>query len=112
MSRSVLAICAAAVLAASTAAFAETAAAPANDAGPIASTKVSMEAAVSAAEKHVQGKAVRAEYEKQKDGAWVYDIEVKTATKVFDVKVDPGKGTVLASTEDKVDSDDDGDRAD
>ena len=102
----------AATLLISTAAFAETATVSANDAGPIASAKVSMDAAVSAAEKHVQGKAVRAEYEQQKGGGWVYDVEVMTGTRVFDVKVDAEKGTVLASTEDAVDSDDDGDKAD
>jgi uncharacterized membrane protein YkoI len=111
MSRSLIAICATAVLV-STGAFAETATVSTNDAGPIASAKVSMEAAVSAAEKHVDGKAVRAEYEKQKGGGWVYDVEVKAGAKVFDVKVDAEKGTVLASTEDTADSDDDGDKAD
>jgi uncharacterized membrane protein YkoI len=111
MSRSLIAVCATALLF-STGAFAGTSANSANDAGPIASAKISMDAAVSAAEKHVQGKAVRAEYEKQKGGGWAYDVEVKAGAKVFDVKVDAEKGTVLASTEDAADSDDDGDKAD
>ena len=111
MPLSTIAICATALLV-STAAFAETSGVSTNDAAPIESARVSMDSAVSAAERHVQGKAVRAEYEKQKDGGWVYDVEVKAAGKVFDVKVDAEKGTVLASTEDKIDSDDDGDKAD
>lgn len=111
MSRSKIGIAATALLI-STAAFAETGRAPTNDAAPVESARVSMDSAVSAAEKHVQGKAVRAEYEKQRGGGWVYDVEVKAGAKVFDVKVDAEKGTVLASTEDKVDSDDDGDKAD
>lgn len=111
MSRSTIVICVTALVV-STAAFAETGKISKNDAAPVESAKVSMDSAVSTAEKHVQGKAVRAEYEKQKGSGWVYDVEVKAGTKVFDVKVDAEKGTVLASTEDKVDSDDDGDKAD
>lgn len=111
MSRFLIPVCAAALLV-TTGAFAENATVSTNDAGPIASAKVSMDAAVSVAEKHVQGKAVRAEYEARKGGGWVYDVEVKTGAKVFDVKIDAEKGTVLASTEDTADSDDDGDKVD
>lgn len=111
MSRFLIPACVAAFLL-STAAFAETATVSANDAGPIKTAKVSMGVAVSAAEKHVLGKAIRAEYEQQNGGGWVYDVEVKIGTKVFDVKVDAEKGTILASTEDTVDADDDGDKAD
>jgi uncharacterized membrane protein YkoI len=94
----------------STSAFAETPMVSTNDAGPVA--KVSLDTAVTAAERHVQGKAVRAEYEKEKEGQWRYDVEVRAGTRVFDVKVDPGTGEVIASTEDKLDADDDGDAAD
>jgi uncharacterized membrane protein YkoI len=38
--------------------------------------------------------------------------EVRADSKVFDVKVDAEKGTVIASTEDKADADDDSDKAD
>jgi uncharacterized membrane protein YkoI len=100
-------ICVTAVLT-STSAFAQTATVT-NDAAPVASAGVSLGAAASAAEQHVKGKAVRAEYEKQKDGQWVYDVEVRAGTAVFDVKVDPDKGTVIASTADMPDTDDDGD---
>lgn len=107
---SIIAGSAAALLASS--AFAQTAPARANDAGPVGAAKISLDAAVATAEKHVQGKAARAEYEKQKGGQWVYDVEVVAGAKVFDVKVDAEKGTVIASTEDRVDADDDGDAAD
>ena len=94
-------------------AYAQTAAAPtANDAGPIGSAKISLDAAVAAAEKHVQGKASRAEYEKQKGGQWVYDVEVVAGAKTFDVKVNAENGAVIASAEDKTDTDDRDDEAD
>lgn len=83
-----------------------------NDAGPVASAKVSLESAVSIAEKHANGKAVRAEYEKQKDGTWVYDVEVKAGDNVTDVKIDADKGTVMASKADAPDADDEDDKAD
>jgi uncharacterized membrane protein YkoI len=59
--------------------------------------------AVTTAEQHVQGKAVRAEYEQQKSGQWVYEVEVSARSGVFDVKIDADKGTVIASTADKAD---------
>lgn len=111
MSRSKIVVCLALLLSCASAS-ADPAKSPANDAGPVATAKISLDAAVAVAEKHVQGKAVRAEYEKQKEGAWVYDVEVRAGSKVFDVKVDADKGTVIASTEDAADSDDDGDKAD
>jgi uncharacterized membrane protein YkoI len=42
----------------------------------------------------------------------VYDVEVRAGSKVFDVKVDADRGTVIASTEDKAGADDDSDKAD
>ncbi|MGY4435027.1 hypothetical protein ACVWWO_007504 [Bradyrhizobium sp. F1.13.1] len=73
---------------------------------------LTLDAAVGVAEKHVNGRAVLAEYERQKDGRWVYDVEVKTDTTVSDVQIDPDKGTVIASKVDQADDDDDGDKAD
>ena len=67
--------------------------------------------AVTAAEQHANGKAIRAEYEQSKPG-WVYDVEVVSGAKVFDVKVDADKGTVISSVEDKADRDDDHDKKD
>jgi hypothetical protein len=36
----------------------------------------------------------------------LYEIEVRSGAKVFDVKLDVEKGTVIASTEDKAGADD------
>jgi uncharacterized membrane protein YkoI len=80
-----------------------------NDATAIANARISLVTAVTTAEQHVQGKAVRAEYEQRKDGQWIYEIEVAAASGVFDVKIDADKGTVIASTADKVDTEDDKD---
>lgn len=51
----------------------------------------------------------RAEYEKSQQG-WAYDVEVVSGAKVFDVKVDADKGTVISAAEDKADRDDDHDK--
>jgi uncharacterized membrane protein YkoI len=104
MSRSMLMVGAAAVLC-SASALARTAVVSTNDAVAVPYAAISLDAAIAAAEKHAHGNAVRADYEKQKDGQWVYEIEVRSGPKVFDVKVDAEKGTVIASTEDKADDD-------
>jgi uncharacterized membrane protein YkoI len=111
MSRPLVAICTLLVLTSSIA-LADAQKEPANDAGPIANATISLESAVAIAEKHANGKAVRAEYERQKDGTWVYDVEVKSGDTVNEIKVDANKGTVMASTTDPKDADDDDDKAD
>ena len=82
-----------------------------NDAISIVNAKIPLAQAVTVAEQHVNGKATRAEFENSKQG-WVYDVEVVSAAKVFDVKVDADKGTVISSAEDKADRDDDHDKPD
>jgi uncharacterized membrane protein YkoI len=82
-----------------------------NDALAIATAKISLTQAVTAAEQHTGGKCARAEYERHK-GQWVYDVEVVQNTKVMDVKVDPTSGTIISATEDKADRDDEHDKAD
>ena len=82
-----------------------------NDAMSVTKAKISLAQAATTAELHVNGKAARAEYEDSKHG-WVYDVEVVTATKVFDVTVDANKGSVIPSTEDTEDHDDDHDKKD
>lgn len=77
-----------------------------NDAMTIGKAKISLIQAVTAAEQHANGKAAKAEYENSKQG-WVYDVEVVSNAKVFDVKVDGDKGTVISSAEDKSDHDND-----
>lgn len=73
-----------------------------NDAMAIVNAKTSLVQAVTAAEQHANGKATHAEYEHSKQG-WIYEVEVVSGAKVFDVKVDADKGTVISSAEDKAD---------
>ena len=73
-----------------------------NDALAIANAKIPLTQAVTVAEQHVNGKATHAEFEHSKKG-WIYEIEVVSCAKVFDVRVDADKGTVNASREDAPD---------
>ena len=82
-----------------------------NDYAAINGAKITLSQAIGTAEQHVQGKATRAELERSK-GTIVFDVEVVTGTKTFDVKIDPDKGTVLAATEDKSDHEDSNDQED
>ncbi|MBI3383401.1 MAG: PepSY domain-containing protein [Aquabacterium sp.] len=82
-----------------------------NDAKHIPQAAVTLGQAVAAAEQHVHGRAVRAEFERARQG-WVYDIEVIQGSKVFDIKVDAEKASVLSAVEDRVDRDDDHDKQD
>jgi len=111
MRRSTLMLCAAAVLV-SASALARTAAVAANRAVAVPYAAISLDAAIAAAEKYAHGNAIGADYEKQQDGQWVYEIEVRSGPKVFDVKVDAEKGTIIASTESKADADNRDDKAD
>ena len=99
-----------AIAAAGTVAYAATGSME-NDAMAVGKAKISLAQAVTTAEQHVNGKAARAEFENSKQG-WVYDVEVASGTKVFDVKIDADKGTVISSAEDKADHDDDHDKQD
>ena len=76
-----------------------------NDARIIPNAKISLSQAVIAAEQHVGGTASKAEVE-QHAGKAVYDVEVVKGAQVFDVKISPDQGTVIASTEDRNDHDD------
>ncbi len=82
-----------------------------NDAQHIQQATVTLAQAVTAAEQHVHGRAVRAEFERTRQG-WGYDVEVIQGSKVFDVKVDAAKASVLSVTEDGMDRDDDHDKRD
>lgn len=73
-----------------------------NDAVAIGNAKVTLVDAVGIAQRHASGQASRAEFEHGKQG-WVYDVEVVSGAKVFDVRVDAANGTVLSSAEDKAD---------
>ena len=82
-----------------------------NDAMAITKANIPLTQAVTSAEQYANGKAARAEYEHSQQG-WVYDVEVVSGSKVFDVKIDADKGTVISSAEDKADHDDDYDEQD
>ena len=99
-----------AIAAAGTVAYAAQSSAE-NDATAINQAKIPLAQAISIAEQHVNGKAARAEYENSARG-WVYDVEVVSGLKVFDVKIDADKGTVVSSAEDTADRDDDHDKKD
>jgi uncharacterized membrane protein YkoI len=67
-----------------------------DEAAAIAKASVSLAEAVSIAEKHVGGKAVRAQYADQ-HGQWVFEIEVVKGKGAMDVTVDAATGKVLAA---------------
>ena len=104
-----IAIAGAVLAASSIAAFAATNIG--NDAASLPATKISVSQAIAAAEQQANGRATRAELEHSKSGI-VYDVEVVSGAKTFDVKVDAEKGTVIASTEDQGDHDDEQDKDD
>jgi uncharacterized membrane protein YkoI len=88
-------------------------AATSNDAIPSTPAAISLGQATTIAEQHVTGKATRAEYEQGRGhGKWRYDVEVVAGDKVFDVKVDATSGSVISSTEDAADRDDEHDEKD
>lgn len=82
-----------------------------NDALAITKANTPLAQAVTIAEHHANGKASRAEYENSKQG-WIYDVEVVSGAKVFDVRVDADNGTVISSAQDKADHDDEHDKQD
>jgi uncharacterized membrane protein YkoI len=106
-----IAIVSALVLATTATAFA--AKSTETEAMAIADAKVSLIQAITTAEQHASGKALRAELESGKKGA-LYDIEVVSGAKTMDIQVDAQSGVVIASTEDRGDreGDDDNDKRD
>jgi len=82
-----------------------------NDAAGAAPAGITLTQAITAAEQHANGRATRAELEQSRRGR-VYEVEVVSGAKVFDVKVDADKGTVVSSAEDRADRDDDDDKRD
>jgi uncharacterized membrane protein YkoI len=65
------------------------------EAGFAGMAKISMDSAINAALKEVQGKVLRAELENE-NGYLVYGIEIaKTDHQIVDVKVDAGDGKIL-----------------
>lgn len=99
--KTTLSILAATLATAGAVAFAARGAAE-NDALAVLQAKVSLTQAIAAAEQHAGGKAAKAEFEHSRQGP-VYEVEVVAGTKVFDIKVNADKGSVISSVEDKID---------
>lgn len=70
-----------------------------NDASAITTAKLDLVQAIIAAEKHVGGKAVSAEFERDK-GQFLFEIEVIKDKTVVDVKIDAETGNVISAVED------------
>lgn len=73
---------------------------------------ISLTAAIGTAEQQGNGKAIRAEYEQQKDGTWIYDVKIATNGGYSAIKVDAIKGTILSTKASKPHDDDDEDEDD
>ncbi len=73
-----------------------------NDALAVSRAKISITQAIASAEQQTHGRAVKAKYE-ENDNILIYEIEVVSDNKAFDVKVDAEKGTVISSVEDRPD---------
>jgi uncharacterized membrane protein YkoI len=72
------------------------------DSAVLAQAKIGLGQAITAAEQHVKGKAVRAELENE-NGAPVYGVEVLAGTQSTDVKVDARDGRILSAQADRPD---------
>ena len=73
-----------------------------NDSSSINHAKIPMTQAISSAEKQVGGRVVKAKYFRN-DNAGVYEIEIASGIKAFDVKVDANNGNIISSTEETPD---------
>lgn len=76
-----------------------------NDAFAIKNAKTSLVEAIKTAEANVNGQAVQAKFDSDAKQGSVYKIEIVSADKVFDVKVDATSGTVISSKQDIADDD-------
>jgi uncharacterized membrane protein YkoI len=68
----------------------------------LAAVKIDIIEAITAAERHVDGKAASAELERE-NGRWLYEIEVIKEKVVMEVKVDSESGQVISAIEEKDD---------
>lgn len=66
-----------------------------------AQAKTSLSQAINTAETHTKGKAIQAEFDHSRKHGWIYDVEVISNSKLFDVAIDPATGAVISVTEDK-----------
>ena len=68
----------------------------------IASAQISLIDAITAAEKHLGGKAASAAIER-KDGNWIFEVDIVNGQEIKDVVIDPATGEVLAVEEETAD---------
>jgi uncharacterized membrane protein YkoI len=76
-----------------------------NAALPVIATKVGLTAAVAAAELHMGGKALSAEYDRHK-GRWDIDVQEAGDKRIMNVEIDAASGVVIAVGEDQAECDD------
>ena len=76
-----------------------------NDALAVEQAKIPLTQAISVAEQHANGKAANAKFKNSKRGV-IYEVEVVSGTRVFDVRIDANDGSVISSYEDRPDNDD------
>lgn len=83
-----------------------------NDALTAQATITITQAIATAEQQHPGSRAARAELEASRQHGLVYDVELVDAAKVLDVQVDARTGVVVATSDDKIDHDDDQDERD
>lgn len=72
----------------------------------ITQAKLTLSQAIVAAEQSTPGsKATHADFERDRQGHWVFTVEVAKAGEALDVLVDPANGKVLSVSRDREDDD-------
>lgn len=77
---------------------------PDDDYAALSAAKITLTQAITAAEQHVQGRAIKAELENE-NGKLVYEVEVVKQNMATDVKVDSADGRILSAKADPQDED-------
>ena len=75
-----------------------------DDYAALSSAKITLTQAITAAEQHVQGRAIKAELENE-NGRLVYEVEVVKQNMATDVKVDSTDGRIVSAKAEPQDQD-------
>lgn len=75
-----------------------------DDYAALTAAKVTLTQAITAAEQHVQGRAIKAELDNE-NGKLVYEVEVVKQNMATDVKVDSADGRIVSAKADPRDED-------
>lgn len=75
-----------------------------DDYAALSAAKITLTQAITAAEQHVQGRAIKAELENV-NGKLVYEVEVVKQNMATDVKVDSADGRIVSAKADPQDQD-------